>query len=219
MVQPYISLSNMKLEVLNTSGQKTGSSVTLDDAVFAIEPNDHAIYLDVKRYLAAQRTGTHKTKHRGEVHGSTRKLHKQKGTGGSRKGSIKNPLFRQGGSIFGPQPRNYDIKVNKSTQRLARKSALSYKAKENGIVVLDAIAFDAPKTKEFAGVMKNLNLADKKTLILISERNDNVFLSSRNLEKANVQIASLVNTYDIMNCKNIVFVGNAHEVVTELLKK
>jgi large subunit ribosomal protein L4 len=209
----------MKLEVLNTSGQKTGSSVTLDDAVFAIEPNDHAIYLDVKRYLAAQRTGTHKSKHRGEIHGSTRKLHKQKGTGGSRKGSIKNPLFRQGGSIFGPQPRSYDIKVNKSTQRLARKSALSYKAKENGIVVLDAIAFDKPKTKEFAGVMKNLNLADKKTLILVSERNDNVFLSSRNLEKANVQIASLVNTYDIMNCKNLVFVGNAYEVVTELLKK
>lgn len=219
MVQPYISLSNMKLEVLNTSGQKTGSSVTLDDAVFAIEPNDHAIYLDVKRYLAAQRTGTHKAKHRGEIHGSTRKLHKQKGTGGSRKGSIKNPLFRQGGSIFGPRPRNYDIKVNKSTQRLARKSALSYKAKENGIMVLDAINFDKPKTKEFAGVIQNLNLTNKKTLILISERNDNVFLSSRNLEKANVQIASLVNTYDIMNSHNVIFVGKAHEVVAELLKK
>lgn len=209
----------MKFEVLNTSGQKTGSSVTLDDAVFAIEPNDHAIYLDVKRYLAAQRTGTHKAKHRGEIHGSTRKLHKQKGTGGSRKGSIKNPLFRQGGSIFGPRPRNYDIKVNKSTQRLARKSALSYKAKENGIMVLDAINFDKPKTKEFAGLIKNLKLADKKTLVLISERNDNVFLSSRNLEKANVQIASLVNTYDIMNSHNVIFVGKAHEVVTELLKK
>lgn len=209
----------MKLEVLNTSGQKTGSSVTLDDSVFAIEPNDHAIYLDVKRYLAAQRTGTHKAKHRGEIHGSTRKLHKQKGTGGSRKGSIKNPLFRQGGSIFGPRPRNYDIKVNKTTQRLARKSALSYKAKENGIFVLDAINFDKPKTKEFAGVIKNLNLADKKTLVLISERNDNVFLSSRNLEKANVQIASLVNTYDIMNSHKVIFVGKAHEVVTELLKK
>ncbi|MBL7941975.1 MAG: 50S ribosomal protein L4, partial [Flavobacteriales bacterium] len=122
----------MQLEVLNTSGQKTGKKITLDDAVFAIEPNDHAIYLDVKRYLAAQRTGTHKTKHRGEVSGSTRKLHRQKGTGGSRKGSIKNPLFRQGGSIFGPQPREYDIKVNKNTTRLARKSALSYKAKNGG---------------------------------------------------------------------------------------
>jgi large subunit ribosomal protein L4 len=209
----------MKLEVINTSGQKTGKSVTLDASVFAIEPNDHAIYLDVKRYLAAQRSGTHKSKHRGEIHGSTRKLHKQKGTGGSRKGSIKNPLFRQGGTIFGPQPRSYDIKVNKSTQRLARKSALSYKAKENNILVLDTIAMDKPRTKDFAGLLKNLSLNGKKTLVLIPERNDNVFLSSRNLEKTNVQIASLVNTYDIMNSHNVVFVGNAHEVVTELLKK
>jgi large subunit ribosomal protein L4 len=209
----------MKLEVLNTSGQKTGKSVTLDATVFAIEPNDHAIYLDVKRYLAAQRTGTHKSKHRGEIHGSTRKLHKQKGTGGSRKGSIKNPLFRQGGTIFGPQPRSYDIKVNKSTQRLARKSAFSYKAKENNILVLDTISMDKPQTKEFASLLKNLSLDGKKTLVLIPERNDNVFLSSRNIEKTNVQIASLVNTYDIMNSHNVVFVGNAHEVVTELLKK
>jgi large subunit ribosomal protein L4 len=209
----------MKLEVINTSGQKTGKSVTLDASVFAIEPNDHAIYLDVKRYLAAQRSGTHKSKHRGEIHGSTRKLHKQKGTGGSRKGSIKNPLFRQGGTIFGPQPRSYDIKVNKSTQRLARKSALSYKAKENNILVLDTIAMDKPRTKDFAGLLKNLSLDGKKTLVLIPERNDNVFLSSRNLEKTNVQIASLVNTYDIMNSHNVVFVGNAHELVTELLKK
>ena len=209
----------MKLEVLNTSGQKTGKSVTLDATVFAIEPNDHAIYLDVKRYLAAQRTGTHKSKHRGEIHGSTRKLHKQKGTGGSRKGSIKNPLFRQGGTIFGPQPRSYDIKVNKSTQRLARKSAFSYKAKENSILVLDTISMDKPQTKEFASLLKNLSLDGKKTLVLIPERNDNVFLSSRNIEKTNVQIASLVNTYDIMNSHNVVFVGNAHEVVTELLKK
>jgi large subunit ribosomal protein L4 len=209
----------MKLEVLNTSGQKTGKSVTLDASVFAIEPNDHAIYLDVKRYLAAQRTGTHKSKHRGEIHGSTRKLHKQKGTGGSRKGSIKNPLFRQGGTIFGPQPRNYDIKVNKSTQRLARKSAFSYKAKENSILVLDSISMDKPQTKQFASLLKNLSLDGKKTLVLIPERNDNVFLSSRNIEKTNVQIASLVNTYDIMNSHNVVFVGNAHEVVAELLKK
>jgi large subunit ribosomal protein L4 len=209
----------MKLEVLNTSGQKTGKSVTLDASVFAIEPNDHAIYLDVKRYLAAQRTGTHKSKHRGEIHGSTRKLHKQKGTGGSRKGSIKNPLFRQGGTIFGPQPRSYDIKVNKSTQRLARKSAFSYKAKENSILVLDTISMDKPQTKQFASLLKSLSLEGKKTLVLIPERNDNVFLSSRNIEKTNVQIASLVNTYDIMNSHNVVFVGNAHEVVTELLKK
>lgn len=209
----------MQVEVLNTQGQKTGNKVTLDDAVFAIEPNDHAIYLDVKRYLAAQRTGTHKTKHRGEVSGSTRKLHKQKGTGGSRKGSIKNPLFRQGGSIFGPQPRSYDIKVNKSTQRLARASALSYKVKDNGITVVDALNMSAPKTKEFAQVLKNLNLTDKKTLFLVSERNDAVYLSSRNIQRARVQIASQVNTYDIMNSSNIVFVGNAHEMVTEILKK
>lgn len=209
----------MKLEVLNTSGQKTGKSVTLDDSVFAIEPNDHAIYLDVKRYLAAQRTGTHKSKHRGEIHGSTRKLHRQKGTGGSRKGSIKNPLFRQGGSIFGPQPRNYDIKINKSTQRLARASALSYKAKDNGIIVLDTLSMAAPKTKDFVQVIKNLNLGDKKALVLIPERNDNVYLSSRNVQGARVQFVNEVNTYDIMNSHSIVFVGNAHEVVTEILKK
>jgi large subunit ribosomal protein L4 len=209
----------MKLEVLNTSGQKTGKSVTLDESVFAIEPNDHAIYLDVKRYLAAQRTGTHKAKHRGEIHGSTRKLHRQKGTGGSRKGSIKNPLFRQGGSIFGPQPRSYDIKINKSTQRLARASALSYKAKDNGIIVLDALSMNAPKTKDFVEVIKNLNLGDKKALVLIPERNDNVYLSSRNVQGARVQFVNEVNTYDIMNSHSIVFVGNAHEVVTEILKK
>jgi large subunit ribosomal protein L4 len=209
----------MQLEILNIQGQKTGKKVTLDEAVFAIEPNDHAIYLDVKRYLAAQRTGTHKAKHRGEIHGSTRKLHKQKGTGGSRKGSIKNPLFRQGGSIFGPRPRNYDIKVNKNTQRLARASALTYKVKEDGIVILENLNFAAPKTKEFIQIIKNLNLNETKTLVLISERNDNLYLSSRNVQGARVQLANLVNTYDIMNSNRIVFVGNAHEVVTEILKK
>jgi large subunit ribosomal protein L4 len=209
----------MQIEVLNSNGQKTGGKVNLDDAVFAIEPNDHAIYLDVKRYLAAQRSGTHKTKHRGEIHGSTRKLHRQKGTGGSRKGSIKNPLFRQGGSIFGPQPRNYEIKVNKSTQRLARASALSYKAKENGIVMVDAIAMDAPKTQAFLQVLKNLNVADRKTLILVPTKDNNVYLSARNIQGANVQMANMVNTYDIMNSNNVVFVGNAHEVLTEILKK
>lgn len=209
----------MRVDVYSTSGQKTGQTVDLADNVFAIDPNDHAIYLDVKRYLAAQRTGTHKSKHRGEIHGSTRKLHKQKGTGGSRKGSAKNPLFRRGGTIFGPQPREYDIKVNKSTQRLARKSALTYKAKDNNIVVLDALAFSAPKTKDFTGVLKNLSLNNEKTLILIPERNDNVYLSSRNVERTQVQIASLVNTYDIMNCNKLVLVGNAHQLVTELLNK
>jgi large subunit ribosomal protein L4 len=209
----------MQMEVVNIKGQKTGKSVELDSAVFGIEPNDHAIYLDVKRYLAAQRTGTHKTKHRGEIHGSTRKLHKQKGTGGSRKGSAKNPLFRQGGSVFGPQPRNYDIKVNKSTQRLARASALSYKAKENGIVLLEDLSMDSPKTKAFIEVLKNLSLDNKKSLILIPERNDSVYLSSRNIQGTQVRIASMVNTYEIMNSHQVVFVGNAHEVVTNICKK
>ena len=209
----------MKVEVLNIQGQKTGKSVELDTAVFGIEPNDHAIYLDVKRYLAAQRTGTHKTKHRGEIHGSTRKLHKQKGTGGSRKGSIKNPLFRQGGSVFGPQPRSYDIKVNKSTQRLARASALAYKAQENGILVVDTIDMASPKTKDFVAILKNLAVNDSKSLILLPERNDSVYLSSRNIQSTNVQIASMVNTYDIMNSNRVIFVGNAHELVTNILKK
>ena len=209
----------MQIEVLNTEGQKTGKKVNLDDAIFAIEPNDHAIYLDVKRYLAAQRSGTQKTKHRGEIHGSTRKLHKQKGTGGARKGSIKNPLFRQGGSIFGPQPRKYDIKVNKSTQRLARASALSYKAKENGIVVLDAMTMAQPKTQSFIQVLKNMDVADKKTLILMGEKDNNLYLSSRNVQGTQVQMANMVNTYDIMNCHQVIFIGNAHEVLTEILKK
>jgi large subunit ribosomal protein L4 len=209
----------MQMEVVNIKGQKTGKSVELDSAVFGIEPNDHAIYLDVKRYLAAQRTGTHKTKHRGEIHGSTRKLHKQKGTGGSRKGSAKNPLFRQGGSIFGPQPSSYDIKVNKSTQRLARASALSYKAKENSIVLLDDLSMETPKTKAFIEVLKNLSLNNKKSLILIPERNDSVYLSSRNIQGTQVRIASMVNTYEIMNSHQVVFVGNAHEVVTNICKK
>jgi len=209
----------MQMEVVNIKGQKTGKSVELDSAVFGIEPNDHAIYLDVKRYLAAQRTGTHKTKHRGEIHGSTRKLHKQKGNGGSRKWSAKNPLFRQGGSVFGPQPRNYDIKVNKSTQRLARASALSYKAKENGIVLLEDLSMDTPKTKAFIEVLKNLSLDNKKSLILIPERNDSVYLSSRNIQGTQVRIASMVNTYEIMNSHQVVFVGNAHEVVTNICKK
>jgi large subunit ribosomal protein L4 len=209
----------MKVEVLNIQGQKTGKSVELDTAVFGIEPNDHAIYLDVKRYLAAQRTGTHKTKHRGEIHGSTRKLHKQKGTGGSRKGSIKNPLFRQGGSVFGPQPRSYDIKVNRSTQRLARASALAYKAQENEILVVDTMDMGSPKTKDFVAILKNLAVNDSKSLILLPERNDSVYLSSRNIQSTNVQIASMVNTYDIMNSNRVIFVGNAHELVTNILKK
>jgi len=209
----------MELEVHNSEGKTTGKKVKLDDTVFAIEPNDHAIYLDVKKYLNAQRTGTSKTKERNEVSGSTRKIKKQKGTGGARAGSIKSPTIVGGGATFGPRPRSYDIKVNKNTSRLARKSALSYKAKEAGIILLDSISIEKPKTSEFNKVMSNLNLANKKTLILLSERNDAIYLSSRNTKHYNVQIASLVNTYDIMNSHNVVFVGNAHEVVCEILNK
>jgi len=209
----------MELKVLNIEGKETGNKVTLSDAIFGIEPNDHAIYLDVKQYLANQRQGTHKSKQRNEVSGSTRKLHKQKGTGGSRKGSIKNPLFRNGGSIFGPRPRSYDIKVNKSTQRLARASALAYKAKENNILCLDTISMSTPKTSEFAKIISSLKLDSKKTLVVVPTIDKNVYLSSRNLEKTSVQIADYLNTYDIMNSHNVVFVGNAHEVITELLKK
>lgn len=209
----------MQLEVLDIKGKKTGRQVELPAEIFGATPNDHVIYLAVKQYLAARRSGTHKVKTRAEVQGASRKLHKQKGTGGARKGSIKNPLFRQGGSIFGPQPRNYDIKVNKSTQRLARASALSYKAKENGIVVLDALTMAQPKTQSFIQVLKNMNVSDKKTLILMGEKDNNLYLSSRNVQGTQVQMANLVNTYDIMNCHQVIFVGNAHEVLTEILKK
>ncbi|MEY3398156.1 MAG: ribosomal protein [Bacteroidota bacterium] len=209
----------MEIEVYNIEGQKTGKKAKLDDSVFAIEPNDHAIYLDVKKHLAAQRTGTAKTKERNEVSGSTRKIKKQKGTGGARAGSIKSPTIVGGGATFGPIPRSYDIKVNKNTSRLARKSALTYKAKENGIIVVDTIAMDAPKTREFARVMSNLKLNGKKALVLLAERNDAVYRSARNIPNCNVQIASQVNTYEIMNSHNVVFVGNAHEVVTEILNK
>ena len=209
----------MQLEVLNIKGKKTGRQVELPAEIFGATPNDHVIYLAVKQYLAARRSGTHKVKTRAEVQGASRKLHKQKGTGGARKGSAKNPLFRQGGSVFGPRPRAYDIKVNRSTTRLARASALSYKAKENGIMLVDALSFDKPKTSEFLNVLKNLSLNSRKSLILIPERNDSLYLSSRNIQGANVQIASMVNTYDIMNSHQVVFVGNAHEMVTNILKK
>jgi len=209
----------MQLEVIDIKGKKTGRQVELPAEIFGATPNDHVIYLAVKQYLAARRSGTHKVKTRAEVQGASRKLHKQKGTGGARKGSAKNPLFRQGGSVFGPRPRAYDIKVNRSTTRLARASALSYKAKENGILLVDALSFDKPKTSEFLNVLKNLSINSRKSLILIPERNDSLYLSSRNIQGANVQIASMVNTYDIMNSHQVVFVGNAHEMVTNILKK
>ena len=206
----------MKVDVYNIEGKKT-SSKELDKEVFGIEPNDHAIYLDVKRYLAAQRQGTHKTKERAEVTGSTRKIKRQKGTGGARAGSIKNPLFVGGGTIFGPRPRKYDIKLNKKVRQLARKSALAYKAKENGIRIVKGLSMDTPKTKELLSTFGKLGLADQKTLVVVPEQSRGLYLSSRNLPKHRVMTAGDLSTYDIMNCQNLVFVDNAHEVITGII--
>ena len=207
----------MKVDVYNTEGKKTASA-DLSKDVFGIEPNDHAIYLDVKRYLAAQRQGTHKSKERAEIQGSTRKIKKQKGTGGARAGSLKNPLFVGGGTIFGPRPRKYDIKLNKKVTKLARKSALAYKAKEDGgIRVVKGLSMDTPKTQELLGTFGKLGLADQKTLVVVPEQSKALYLSSRNLPKHRVMTASDLSTYDIMNCQNIVFVDNAHEVITGIL--
>lgn len=208
----------MKLDVFTSKGSKSKKSAELQDSVFAIEPNDHAIYLDVKRYQAAQRQGTHDTLHRGVVSGSTRKIKKQKGTGTARAGSIKNPLFRGGGNTFGPEPRDYTIHLNAKLRKLARRSALSYKAKADGIMVVDSIKMDAPKTKDLLTVMTNLKLDDKKTLMILPSQDDNVYRSCRNLPKHRVMLASDLSTYDIMNCTNLLFVNNAHEVLEGLLK-
>ncbi|MEC8598144.1 MAG: 50S ribosomal protein L4 [Bacteroidota bacterium] len=206
----------MKVPVYNIEGKKT-SSKELSADVFGIEPNDHAIYLDVKRYLAAQRQGTHKAKERAEIKGSTKKIKRQKGTGGARAGSIKNPLFVGGGTIFGPRPRKYDIKLNKKVTKLARKSALAYKAKEEGIRIVKGLSMDAPKTKELLDTFGKLGLADQKTLVVVPELSRALYLSSRNLPKHRVMTAGDLSTYDIMNCRQIVFVDNAHEVITGLL--
>jgi large subunit ribosomal protein L4 len=210
----------MELEVYNINGNKTTKKVSLDDAIFAVEPNDHAIYLDVKQYMANQRQGTHKAKERSEVSGSTRKLKKQKGTGGARSGDIKSPLFPGGGRVFGPRPRDYNFKLNKKLKKLARKSALSYKAKENAILVLEDFNFEAPKTQNYVDLLKNFNLFDKKTLLVLCESNKNVYLSSRNLKKANVVMASNLNTYDILNAKNLLFVeGSVKEIEKIFIKE
>lgn len=208
----------MKVDVYNASGSKTDKSVTLNKDVFGIEPNDHAIYLDVKRFQAAQRQGTHDTLHRGVVSGSTRKLKKQKGTGTARAGSIKNPLFRGGGTVFGPEPRDYTQKLNHKVKQLARRSALSYKAKENAIMVVEGLAMDAPKTQAYASLMKGLSLADTKTLLVLPASNDNVYKSSRNLPKHRVMVAADLSTYDIMNCNTLILVDDAHKVIEGMLK-
>lgn len=194
----------MKLSVYNTAGKETGRSVELQPEIFGVEPNDHAIYLDVKQYLANQRQGTHKSKQRAEVNYSTRKLKKQKGTGGARAGSIKSPVFVGGGRVFGPTPRDYSFKLNKKVKTLARFSALSYKAKNNNIVVVEDFSFEAPKTKEIVALRNNLKIDGKKMLVVLYEPNKNVYLSSRNLEDSKVVTFSELSTYDIMNASTIV---------------
>ena len=193
----------MKLAVHSITGKETTKKVDLSNDVFGVEPNDHAIYLDVKQYLAAQRSGTHKAKERSDVKGSRRKLRKQKGSGAARVGDIKNPLFRGGGRVFGPRPRKYDFKVNKKVKRLARKSALTYMAKDQNIIVLEDFSFDAPKTKSYIDFLTNFDQLDNKTLLVLAESNKNIFLSSRNLKRAKVVLASELNTYDVMNANKL----------------
>lgn len=194
----------MEIAVYNKEGKETGRKVTLDETIFGLEPNNHAIYLDVKQYLANQRQGTHKSKERSEIMASTRKLKRQKGTGGARAGSINSPLFVGGGRVFGPRPHDYSFKLNKKVKQLARLSALSFKAKENNIVVLEDFSFDIPKTKQFVQLNKNLQILDKKSLYVLNEPNNNIYLSSRNLKGSKVVNISSLNTYDIMNASVIV---------------
>ncbi len=207
----------MELAVYNIQGKETGKKAKLNDEIFAIEPNDHAIYLDVKQHLANARQGTHKSKERNEVHGSTRKLHKQKGTGGSRKGSIKNPLFRGGGRVFGPEPRDYSFKLNKKLKKLARKSALTYKAKEGCITILENFNLEAPKTKEFAGILKNFGVESAKTLFVIPENSKNIYLSSRNIPTANVIVASELNTYEVMDADKLFILEDSLNTIDNIL--
>ncbi len=195
----------MELTILNTTGESTGKKVKLDKDIFGIEPNDHVIYLDVKRYLAHKRQGTHKTKERSDVSGSNRKIKRQKGTGTARAGSRKNPLFRGGGRVFGPQPRKYTVNLNKKVRQLARKSALSQKAKDKNIMVLEDFSFDKPRTKEIISLKTNLKISDKKSLIVLSEKDNNIYLSSRNLKDVKVVTLSELTTYDIMNSNILLF--------------
>ena len=209
----------MKVAVLDIKGKETGRKVELSDDVFAIEPNEHAIYLDVKQYLAHQRQGTHKAKERAEITGSTRKIKKQKGTGTARAGSIKSPIFRGGGRIFGPRPKDYTQKLNKNMKRLARKSALSIKSKEQSIVVVEDLNFEAPKTKDFVNFLSSLGIENKKSLIVLGDSNNNVYLSSRNLERSEVVIGSELNTYKIVNATSLVLTESALEGIESNLKK
>ena len=209
----------MEVNVINISGQETGAKVQLPDAIFAVQPNDHAIYLDVKQYLANQRQGTHKSKQRNEIAGSTRKLYKQKGTGGARAGSIKSPLFNGGGRVFGPQPRDYSFKLNKKLKSLARKSALTYKAQNNNIVVLEDFSFDTIKTKNYIKFVADLNFAGEKTLLVLPTANNNVYLSSRNIKKAKVVTAAELNTYDVLNAGKLLLTTETVKTLEEAFAK
>ncbi len=205
----------MQVDVLNKSGKATGRTIELPEEIFGIEPNDHVIYLAVKQYRAAQRQGTHKVKTRAEVQGASRKLHRQKGTGGSRKGNIRNPLYKGGGTIFGPKPHGYDFKLNRKVKDLAKMAALAYKAKENAIVVVEDINMDTPKTKEFMSVLTNLNIADKKTLVVIPDYNDNLYLSLRNVPSVVGSLLADVNTYDLINSDVLVLTESAAKIFSE----
>jgi large subunit ribosomal protein L4 len=209
----------MEVKVVDKTGKDTGRKVQLSDSVFAIEPNNHAVYLDVKQYLANQRQGTHKAKERAEVAGSTRKIKKQKGTGTARAGSAKNPLFKGGGTVFGPRPRSYSFKLNKSLKRLARKSAFSIKAKESNIIVLEDFTFETPNTKNFITVLKALGLENKKSLFVLGDTNKNVYLSSRNLKASNVISNLELSTYAILNANNLVLLEGSLEGIEENLSK
>ena len=209
----------MEVSVLNINGQETGRKVQLNDAIFGIEPNDHVLYLDVKQYLANQRQGTAKSKERSEVSGSTRKLGRQKGGGGARRGDINSPVLVGGGRVFGPKPRNYSFKLNKKVKTLARKSALSYKAQEAAIVVVEDFTMDAPKTKDFVNITKNLKVEGKKLLLLLPEVNKNVYLSSRNLKQAEVMTATALNAYKVLNSDVLVITENSLKAIDSVLTK
>ena len=206
----------MELSVFNIKGEDTGRKVTLNDAIFGIEPNDHAIYLDVKQFLANKRQGTHKSEERSEVSGSTRKLIRQKGGGGARRGDINSPVLVGGGRVFGPRPRDYEFKLNKKVKSLARKSALSYKAKNSAIVVVEDFNMEAPKTKEFVTITKNLKVADKKLLMVLPEKNNFVYLSARNLQKAKVVTVSDINTYSVLDAANLVLTESSVAAIEKL---
>ena len=209
----------MEVNVLNIKGEDTGRKVTLNESIFGIEPNDHVIYLDVKQFLANQRQGTAKTKERSEHRGSTRKLIRQKGSGGARRGDINSPLLKGGGRVFGPQPRDYGFKLNKKVKALARKSALAYKAQEDAILVVEDFDFEAPKTKDFINITKNLKVEDKKVLLVLPKVEKNVYLSARNLQKAEVMTASAINTYKVLNADVLVIAESSLQAIDEVLTK